>query len=258
MSQAAAGPHSSRRDGTASSPPSPPNRPPTAPPPPPCAPTAVVGAAGGSRTWLALEWLALFAVLPTLIAFKLIPLHILLVLVIAGLGCIAWLLCDPTFDRRQLWNVRGAGRGVHRIIVTFVVLGVLMALGVAFLTPERLLHLVRERPEVWAMIMLGYPIVSVYPQEIIFRTFMFHRYRELFSDSRVMILMSAIAFGYAHIFFENEIAVIMTLIGGLLFAWTYDRTRSTFAVWLEHGLYGCFVFTIGLGIFFFSGAIGTV
>lgn len=232
MSQAAAGSHSSQSE--------------------PCA------AVGMRRTWLALEWFVLFAVVPTLAALKVIPLHVLVILAIAGAGCLTLLLRDAAFDRRQLWNLEGAARGVHRIVVTFVVLGILMALGVAFMTPGRLLHLVRERPEIWAMIMIGYPIVSVYPQEVIFRTFMFHRYRRLFTDSRVMILMSGLSFGYAHVFFENSLAVIMTIIGGLLFAWTYDRTRSTFAVWLEHGLYGCFVFTIGLGIFFFSGAIGKV
>jgi uncharacterized protein len=232
MSQAAAGSHSSRSSAR---------------------PALVSG-----RLWLGAEWFTLFAVFPTLIALKLIPLHILLILIIAATFCLALLILDPAFDRKQLWNVRGAARGVHRIVITFVVLGILMALGVAMMTPDRLLYLVRERPELWAMIMIGYPIFSVYPQEVIFRTFMFHRYRRLFTDPRIMVLMSGLAFGYAHIFFENQIAVIMTIIGGLLFAWTYEKTRSTFAVWLEHGLYGCFIFTIGLGIYFFSGAIGSV
>jgi uncharacterized protein len=215
-------------------------------------------AAAWGRMRLALEWSALFIVLPTLVALKWFPLHILLVLVIAGAGCIAFLLLDRSFDRRQLWNLDGAARGVHRMVVTFAVLAVMIGLTVWLTTPHRLLELVRTRPEMWAMIMLGYPIVSVYPQEIIFRTFMFHRYGRLFADRRLMIAMSALAFGYAHIFFENEIAVAMTLVGGVLFAWTYDKTRSTFAVWVEHGLYGCFIFTIGLGRYFFSGAIGSV
>jgi uncharacterized protein len=227
MSQAAAGSHSSRRE-----------------------------AVGGRRAWLALEWFALFAIVPTVAALKLIPLHLLLILAIAAAACIAVLLRDPEFDRQQFWNVEGARRGVHRIIITFAVLGALMALGVATFMPDRLLSLVRSHPEVWALIMIGYPVFSVYPQELIFRTFMFHRYRNLFADRRLMILMSGLAFAYAHVFFENQIAVLMTLIGGLLFAWTYERTRSTFAVWVEHSLYGCLVFTVGLGRFFFSGAVG--
>jgi uncharacterized protein len=232
MSQAAAGSHSSRSPAAA--------------------------AVGWQRFRLGVEWALLFVVLPTVIALKLVPLHVLTILVLAGVFCLVVLLSDPTFDRRQLWNIRGAEQGVHRIIVTFVILAGMMAAGVAILTPDRLMFLVRDRPEVWAVIMIGYPVVSVYPQEIIYRTFMFHRYRHLFRDPRVMILVSGLSFGYAHVFFENHIAVVMTVVGGLLFAWTYEKTRSTFAVWVEHGLYGCFIFTVGLGQFFFSGAIGQV
>jgi uncharacterized protein len=213
---------------------------------------------GLSRAWLAVEWGLLFAVLPTMVALKWLPLHILMLLVLAGAGCLVFLLLDRSFDRRQLWNLEGAARGIRQIVITFGVLAAMMALAVWLMTPERFLDLVTRKPVVWAVIMIGYPIVSVYPQEIIFRTFMFHRYERLFTDRRVMIAMSALAFGYAHVFFENNIAVLMTLVGGALFAWTYDKTRSTFAVWIEHGLYGCFIFTIGLGRFFFSGAIGSV
>lgn len=37
---------------------------------------------------------------------------------------------------------------------------------------------------------------------------------------------------------------------GVLFAWTYERTRSTLAVSVEHALFGCWMFTVGLGSFF--------
>jgi CAAX protease family protein len=45
----------------------------------------------------------------------------------------------------------------------------------------------------------------------------------------------------------------MSFIGGLIFAYRFARTRSFFAVWLEHALYGDLIFTIGLGRFFFTG-----
>ena len=51
-------------------------------------------------------------------------------------------------------------------------------------------------------------------------------------------------------------ALLLTLPGGVLFAWTYDRTRSTLAVTLEHALFGWWAFFIGLGYFVFAGAIG--
>jgi CAAX protease family protein len=66
--------------------------------------------------------------------------------------------------------------------------------------------------------------------------------------------MSAVAFSFAHIIFRNPIAVIFTLIGGLLFAWRYAETGSLFTSSFEDALYGCWMFTIGLGQYFYRGA----
>jgi membrane protease YdiL (CAAX protease family) len=69
-----------------------------------------------------------------------------------------------------------------------------------------------------------------------------------------MILASAVAFAFVHIIFRNPIAVSFTLVGGLLFAWRYQQTDSLFTSSLEHALYGCLMFTIGLGDYFYKGA----
>jgi membrane protease YdiL (CAAX protease family) len=47
----------------------------------------------------------------------------------------------------------------------------------------------------------------------------------------------------------------MTLVGGLLFAHTYWKTRSLLVSAIEHALYGCLLYTIGLGRFFYHGAV---
>ena len=44
-----------------------------------------------------------------------------------------------------------------------------------------------------------------------------------------------------------------TFVTGLLFALRYALTRSFWAVYLEHTLWGALVFTVGLGRFFFTG-----
>jgi membrane protease YdiL (CAAX protease family) len=104
--------------------------------------------------------------------------------------------------------------------------------------------------------MILYPLLSVYPQELIFRTFFFHRYRQIFRQSWVLILASGLSFGLAHLFFANWIAPTLTLLGGLQFARTYDRTNSTLQAAIEHGLWGDLIFTIGLGWYFYGGSIG--
>jgi hypothetical protein len=49
--------------------------------------------------------------------------------------------------------------------------------------------------------------------------------------------------------------VILTLLGGLMFAKTYEETGSLVLSGIEHALYGGFLFTIGLGKYFYYGAV---
>ena len=54
-------------------------------------------------------------------------------------------------------------------------------------------------------------------------------------------------------------AAIILLLGfpvALLFAWTYERTESSLAAGLQHALFGCWLFTAGLGWFFYLGSVG--
>ena len=54
---------------------------------------------------------------------------------------------------------------------------------------------------------------------------------------------------------ENRNAVSLAFIGGLLFAYTYAQSRSTFACVLEHSLWGIWMFTLGMGDYLDSGAL---
>jgi uncharacterized protein len=154
----------------------------------------------------------------------------------------------PPFPKRPLWpEVRG-------IAVRFSVLAPLIAVVTWLAFPQLFLELPRQRPLLWAIIMVLYPLLSVWPQEMLYRALLFHRFRDLFRSDVALILVSASAFGFAHIIFLNWIAIIMTAAGGLLFARDYARHRSLSLTCLEHSLYGCLIFTVGLGRFFYTGA----
>jgi membrane protease YdiL (CAAX protease family) len=77
----------------------------------------------------------------------------------------------------------------------------------------------------------------------------------LFPNKLVFYALNAFCFGYMHIIFHNWVAVVLTIIGGFLFAVTYNKTRSTLLVSIEHSLFGCLIFTIGLGEFFYKGTV---
>lgn len=198
------------------------------------------------RERLALEFLLLFGGAPLLILFLREP--GVLVLLLWGAALIVWL----------------AGRGIDGLVPTpgwcrgilfrFAILAPLLALAVLLLDPAHFLDLPRHRPLLWALIMVLYPALSVVPQELIYRRFLFHRYAALLPGTRSRIAASAAAFGFAHVIFLNPWAVLLAGIGGALFASTYARTGSLRACSIEHALYGCLVFTIGLGRFFYTGA----
>lgn len=173
-----------------------------------------------------------------------------------GAVCMAGLLWDRTFHRTALWNAAGARAALPGILLRFAAgAGILTGL-LLLLHPERLLELPRERTALWAVIMVGYPVLSVYPQELAFRTFFAHRYAAVFPSRTALIAASALAFGWAHLVIPNVYALTFSTVGGVLFAYTYATSRSTLAACLEHALFGCFLFTIGWGRFFVAGLNG--
>jgi membrane protease YdiL (CAAX protease family) len=102
-----------------------------------------------------------------------------------------------------------------------------------------------------------YPVVSVYPQGVLYRAFFLHRYAGLLpatpAGELALLVASGAAFGFLHIIFRNPLAVVLTFFGGILFAWRYKETESLSVSSFEHALYGCWLFTVGLGQYFYHG-----
>jgi CAAX protease family protein len=144
---------------------------------------------------------------------------------------------------------------IKYILIRFAVLAPIITAVIWITMSGSFLSFPRERPWIWALVMVLYPLLSVWPQEMIYRAFLFRRYAPLFGVGIGYILASVLAFGYMHIIFINSIAVVMSVLGGLLFAWNYAHNRSLGLVSLEHALYGCLIFTLGLGRFFFVGTM---
>ncbi|PEN13593.1 CPBP family intramembrane metalloprotease [Longibacter salinarum] len=211
-----------------------------------------------SRLYLLVEFLALFAGLPLLLFTQRHTLEGLIAptLLFLAAGCTLLLWYDRGFDRTRLWNRQRFKRRFVRAVGIFIPGAAVVVVALGVLRPDLLLTFPQEYPKVWVAIMVTYPFVSVYPQEVIFRAFLFHRYDALFQQNWSKIVASGAAFGLAHIIFANWVAPLMTAASGVWFARTYSRTGSTLQVSIEHGIWGCFAFTIGLGWYVYSGAIG--
>ena len=187
---------------------------------------------------LIFEFVVLFLVLP--LGFRLSPVELpaLPLLWMVALYCFLVLRRDASFNRSRLWNRAALWPNLFSVMVPFAVLGSLIVLGVRLFAPHLLWQLVRQQPALWAVILVLYPVLSVYPQALIYRAFLTHRYTPLFPNPLVMILVSAVSFSFLHIIFRNSLAVWMTFLGGLIFTWRYQATGSLALSTLEHSLYG--------------------
>jgi len=116
-----------------------------------------------------------------------------------------------------------------------------------FTDTKSLFNVVINKPKLWIIILFFYSFFSVYPQELIYRTFFFKRYQTIFKNEKVFILINALLFSMAHLLFKNILVLLLTFIGGILFAFTYKKTKSTLLVSIEHSIYGCWLFTVGMG-----------
>jgi membrane protease YdiL (CAAX protease family) len=179
----------------------------------------------------------------------------MIVLLLIAVLMLYGLLRDQRFDRSNLLRLDNVRQWLWRIARLFLVFSLPLTLFTWYFHPELLLRFPTRHPGLWLTIMLLYPLLSAYPQEIIYRAWLFHRYRELVPDEGLRVLLSAAVFGFAHVFFGNWIAILLSTIGGFIFAHTYLRSRSLFITTLEHGLWGDFLFTVGLGSYLFTGNI---
>jgi membrane protease YdiL (CAAX protease family) len=132
-------------------------------------------------------------------------------------------------------------------LIQLLVIVVITTLYVWYADASSLYIVVRQKPLLWVSILFFYSVFSVYPQELIYRTFFFDRYQSLFKNKKLFLMCNAILFSLAHLFFRNALVMILTFIGGLLFGLTYNRTKSTLLVSIEHAIYGCWLFTVGMG-----------
>lgn len=207
------------------------------------------------RAALAVEFVLLFVGIPLLFISRVLPPKPIPFLILIS-AVTAWLLVkDKEFRPPHLFLVSGPQSLLLTILKRFAICAVLMFAGTYLIYPELLFEFALGRTNIWLALMVLYPVLSVLPQELLYRTFIFHRYRQLFPSDRLRIFASGLAFGFVHLLYGNWVALALSTIGGFFFAHTYASYRSLLLVSLEHAVYGQLVFTVGLGRFFFSGLL---
>ena len=208
------------------------------------------------------EFAALYLGVPLACAYLLHPEQIFTVLAASVAAGLVLLAITPGWRWVRLFIARPI-RDLVALVVFAAVAGGLIYSLVQELAPWSYLSLATQRTELWIMIMALYPFLSALPQELLFRALFFERYGVLFGwhgdHARTpwfAIVLNALIFGLAHLFYWNWVAVGLTTAGGLAFALAYTRLNSFPLAFLMHVAAGQLIFTLGLGLFFYHGAIG--
>lgn len=131
-------------------------------------------------------------------------------------------------------------------VVGAAIMAMLSGQGIPAPTPARLRFL--------AVLWLLYPLLSALPQELIFRTLFFHRYRTLLPDPRHAVLLNAAIFSFAHLMYWSVVVMVLTFVGGLIFARAYQKYGFPM-VWMLHAVAGNMLFSVGMGWYFWSGNV---
>ncbi|QTE21881.1 CPBP family intramembrane glutamic endopeptidase [Polaribacter cellanae] len=192
------------------------------------------------------ELFIIFILIPISFCFEYSPI-IKLMIGVLGFGYILYVVLKVEkiqFKIKKNINWKNFWRTT---LLKFLVIVILTTVFVWLTDAANLFAIVLNKPIKWLIFLLIYAVFSVYPQEILFRTFFFKRYKSLFKDETLFLFINAILFSLAHLFFRNTIVIIIAFIGGLLFAITYKKTKSTSLVSIEHAIYGCWLFTVGMG-----------
>ena len=194
-----------------------------------------------------IEFLLLFFGVPTLIFFDrniihpssiLLPILVALILYFRKQKDFKWHdLIRLDISRRMLWK---------QIVIQVITTALLLAL-VMICEPEQVFNLPKGNPTIWLALLFFYPIFSAYPQEVVYRMFLFRRYAPLFRKKWIIVLASGISFSFVHIVYFSWLSLILTFFAGLYLAWVYDKTKSVLLTSILHGLFGNLIFTVGLG-----------
>lgn len=199
-----------------------------------------------SKRYRNIEFLVLFILLPVSLIFP-YDSRIKGVSILLAFGYLLFVLFRKMNTRLRINKDIDWAAFFKRVSIQFVVIAVVTTIFVWWMQPQALFCVPTNKPVLFVIILFVYTFLSVWPQEVIYRTFYFARYSDLFPSRKLLILVNGIVFMLAHIFFKNTLVLVLTFIGGLLFAYTFVKTKSTTLVSIEHALYGNWLFTVGMG-----------
>ena len=208
-----------------------------------------------STNYKAIELIILSIIIPFTILYFKFSSNVLIFLWLILIYCICiFCLCEKRHQKYKNKLLITQNTLIY-VFIRWIIFSFGLFIFTFYVFPEKLFIVQKSNPGFIWKIMIFYPFFSALPQEFIFCKFFFARYKSFFGEKTLMVAMSSLAFCLAHILFINWVAPVLGLVGGIIFAGTYKKTKSLLMVSIEHSLYGDTLFFIGLGWFFWGGSV---
>ena len=193
-----------------------------------------------------LEFFFIFFMLPSAIFFLDSSIIVFLTLYLVFTLSIVILYFDKSFSFTSLRK-----KVDWKFIIIFSLIFLSLSFFYVILVDKDLLFIFpKTNFELWLLVILIYPFLSVIPQEIVYRVFFFQRYFPNERSFYFLTLLNMIVFSYGHIVFNNVHAILITAIVSPIFTYAYLK-KSFFTCIVLHALGGQIIFTLGLGKYFF-------
>ncbi|MEK6478170.1 CPBP family intramembrane glutamic endopeptidase [Catalinimonas sp. 4WD22] len=194
------------------------------------------------------ELLFFYLVLPLLTKWYISGMYIIIPLLTTAVLFFVFLWHDPTFDNKILYTLNKYPW--KKAALRFLLLAAFAVGFTWYFYPDLFFQYPLKNTHNYLLTLGLYPFLSVIPQEVVYRSYFFHRYRDLFSQQWIFLFSNAFLFGFLHVIYNNWFAPIAAFTFSWIFIYNYLKTKSLVNVCIEHYFYGVALFTIGLGKFF--------
>jgi len=194
-----------------------------------------------------IEFLLLFFGVPLFLFFEGNIVHPSSILLPVLIALILYFRKQKDFHLKDLIRLGISGRMYFKQAVIVLLTGILLLVYVVLFEPENLFNLPRRNPVIWIVMFFFYPLFSAWGQELVYRKFLFMRYKPLFQQKWILILASGVTFSFVHIIYFSMLSLVLTFFAGIYLAWLYDKTKSVLFTGIIHGILGFLIFTVGLG-----------
>lgn len=199
------------------------------------------------KTWYGFEFILLFFGVPVFLVLEKSIIHPSSILLPVLVALILYFRKQKDFKIHDLIRLNVTKKEWIRQGIAATLTALFLMAYVLIFEPENLFNLPKGNPAIWVAMLFFYPVFSAYGQEVVYRKFLFMRYKILFSKKWMIVLASGLAFSFVHIIYFSTLSLVLTFFAGIYLALIYDQTKSVLFAAILHGVMGFLIFTVGLG-----------